>query len=122
MSKSRPNSAPRNFTYRQVNSSYVLGRSEAAGDADPTCSIAGRIAQIAREAKVPRLIHVSHLNANPHSPSMFYRTKHQGELLVRKEFRDATIVRPGPMYGAEDWLLRDMAGRSFPSCFCSASD
>ena len=74
------------------------------------CSLAGRIAQICREEHVPRLIHVSHLNASANSSSAFYRTKYLGELLVRKEFPEATIVRPGPMYGYDDGLLYDMAG------------
>ena len=70
---------------------------------------AQRIARICAEANVPRLIHVSHLNAAPDSPSELYRTKWEGERAVRDAFPEATIVRPGPMFGAEDWLLNDMA-------------
>ncbi|ORX34514.1 hypothetical protein BD324DRAFT_636205 [Kockovaella imperatae] len=82
----------RNFSYRNVNA-----------------TVAGNIARICREEGVPRLIHVSHLNASADSPSAFYRTKHNGEEIVRREFPEATIVRPGPMYGHEDWFLNDMA-------------
>ena len=38
-----------------------------------------------------------------------YRTKYAGERAVRDSFPDATIVRPSTMFGAEDWLLNDLA-------------
>ena len=74
---------------------------------------AGLIAQVAAQSNVPRLIHVSHLNASPTSPSAFYRTKHEGERAVRGAFPEATIVRPAWMFGAEDWLL-NAAARAYP--------
>ena len=73
------------------------------------------IAQIARDLDVPRFIHISHLNAKPDSESRFYRTKYEGEVAVREAFPEATIVRPAPMFGGEDWLLNAIA--SFPSTF-----
>ncbi|KAJ9122774.1 hypothetical protein QFC24_004204 [Naganishia onofrii] len=89
----------RNFTYSDVN---VAG--------------AELIARVSRDVGVPRFVHVSHLNAAPDSPSEFYRTKFEGERRVRDAFgRDATIVRPGPLFGAEDWLLNGIA--SYPTLF-----
>jgi uncharacterized protein YbjT (DUF2867 family) len=73
---------------------------------------AERIAQIAQEAGVPRLIHVSCLNASPNSASKFYKTKWEGEEKVKKAFPDATIVRPGTMYGYEDRFLNNMASKT----------
>lgn len=70
---------------------------------------AQRIAQIAAAAGVPRLVHVSHLNAAPDSPSAFYRSKARGEALVAAAFPAATIVRPGTMFGYEDKLLNNIA-------------
>jgi len=68
------------------------------------------IAQICAESpSVSRLVHVSHLNAAVDSPSAFYRTKALGEQKVKKAFPNATIVRPGPMFGHEDKLLNSMA-------------
>lgn len=67
------------------------------------------------QSNVDQLIHVSHLNANPNSSSRFYRTKYDGERAVRSAFPDATIVRPGPMFGAEDWLLN--AAAQYPALF-----
>ncbi|KAK4052945.1 Protein-lysine N-methyltransferase efm5 [Microbotryomycetes sp. JL221] len=70
---------------------------------------ARRIARIASLAGVDRLIHVSHLNANANSPSKFYRAKFEGEQAVKEAFNDATIVRPGWMFGHEDRLLNTLA-------------
>ncbi|KAH9948833.1 NADH dehydrogenase [Amylocystis lapponica] len=70
---------------------------------------AQRIAHIAAESGVGRFVHVSHLNAAHDSPSAFYRSKAQGEELVREAFPTATIVRPAAMYGYEDKLLNNIA-------------
>jgi len=88
----------RNFSYRDVN---VTG--------------AKSIASVAADLDVPRLIHVSHLNADPNSESEFYRTKYEGEKAVREVFPEATIVRPPQMFGPEDWLLNAIA--SYPTLF-----
>lgn len=76
---------------------------------DVHVSGAERIAKIAAQAGVPRLVHVSHLNASTSSTSHFYRTKAEGEERVRDAFPAATIVRPGQMYGCEDKFLNNMA-------------
>lgn len=88
----------RNFSYEDVN---VTGP--------------GLIARIASDLQIPRLIHLSHLNASPTSESAFYRTKYEGEVKVREEFPDATIVRPGALFGGEDWLLNAIA--SYPTLY-----
>lgn len=84
--------SPRNFTFNDVH---------ATG--------AARIAAIAADAGVSRLIHVSHLNASADSPSAYLRSKAEGEELVKKAFDGATIARPGPLYGHEDRFLNQMA-------------
>jgi NADH dehydrogenase (ubiquinone) 1 alpha subcomplex subunit 9 len=43
--------------------------------------------------------------ADADSKSTWARTKAQGEVEVKREFPDATIVRPGKMFGDEDRLL-----------------
>lgn len=88
----------RNFSYEDVN-----------------VKTAGLIAEVCAQSNVDQLIHVSHLNANPNSSSRFYRTKYDGERAVRNAFPDATIVRPGPMFGAEDWFLN--AAAQYPALF-----
>ena len=76
---------------------------------------ARRIARIAHQAGVGRLIHVSHLNARGDSPSAFYKTKWEGEQAVAQAFPGATIARPGWLFGHEDRLLNTVA--VFPFCF-----
>ncbi|CAI5758366.1 unnamed protein product [Candida verbasci] len=73
--------------------------------ADINIGLTKRITQAAKDANVPRFIHVSSYNANPNSESIFYATKGIGEQVVRDIIPDATIVRPSPMYGREDNLL-----------------
>ncbi|VDN05450.1 unnamed protein product [Thelazia callipaeda] len=67
---------------------------------------AQRIARIAKEMGVQRLIHMSAMNATKNTPptlfnkpSQFLRTKGLGEEVVREEFPNATIIRPSVMYG-----------------------
>lgn|ERR1700722_8374552 len=87
---------PRNFDYTAV---HVAG--------------AERIANIAARSGVPRLVHLSHLNASSDSTSKFYQTKAEGEERVRAVFPDATIIRPANMYGYEDKLLNNIASQFF---------
>lgn len=70
------------------------------------------IARIARESGVKRLVHLSALNANPHPKgiilpegSKFLSTKYDGELAVRDEFPEVTILRPSDIYGQGDRFL-----------------
>lgn len=70
---------------------------------------AARIARIAQESGVSRLVHVSHLNASPDSTSAFYRTKAEGEEAVKEAFPTATIIKPAALYGYEDKFLNNIA-------------
>lgn len=76
-----------------------------------------RIAEAVAKYDVDRYIHVSSYNADPNSPSSFFATKGRGELAARRIFPEATIVRPAPMFGDEDNLLRRLgsAGNLFTS-------
>lgn len=72
---------------------------------DVHIDVAQKISKACREAGVAKLIHVSAMNADPSSKSKFLKTKAQGELAVKSEFSQATIVRPSNMYGYEDRFL-----------------
>ncbi|HLI10905.1 MAG TPA: complex I NDUFA9 subunit family protein [Alphaproteobacteria bacterium] len=62
----------------------------------------GRIARAARAAGVKRLVHVSALGADLLSPSVYGRTKAEGEAAMRDAFPAATIMRPSVVFGPED--------------------
>jgi NADH dehydrogenase (ubiquinone) 1 alpha subcomplex subunit 9 len=70
---------------------------------------ASRIAEAVAKYDVDRFVHVSSFNADKNSPSEFFRTKGQGEDIVRSIFPETTLVRPAPMYGWEDKLLNKLA-------------
>ncbi|MEM7442221.1 MAG: complex I NDUFA9 subunit family protein [Pseudomonadota bacterium] len=63
---------------------------------------AARIARLAKQAGVGRLIHVSALGASSASPSRYAQTKATAEEGVLAAFPEATIVRPSIVFGPED--------------------
>jgi NADH dehydrogenase len=63
---------------------------------------AGGLAKAAMNAGASTFVHVSALGASPTSPSVYARTKVDGELRVRESFPAATILRPSLLFGPED--------------------
>lgn len=81
---------------------------------DSNVEVPRKIARISREMGVERFIHVSAMGADPEHESKylkngsFLRTKGLGELAVRDEFPNATIVRPSVLYGEADRFISYM--------------
>ncbi|KAK8091658.1 NADH-ubiquinone oxidoreductase 40 kDa subunit [Apiospora hydei] len=71
-----------------------------------------RICEALAKYDVDRYVHVSSYNADPNSPSEFFRTKGLGEQVARSIFPETTIVRPAPVFGFEDNLLIKLANPS----------
>ncbi|KAK6837886.1 NADH-ubiquinone oxidoreductase 40 kDa subunit [Apiospora arundinis] len=71
-----------------------------------------RICEAVAKYDVDRYVHVSSYNADPNSPSEFFRTKGLGEQVARSIFPETTIVRPAPVFGFEDNLLIKLANPS----------
>ena len=63
---------------------------------------AGRVARIAAELGVGRLVHISALAADPASASGYARSKAEGEAAVLAAFPAAVILRPSVIFGPED--------------------
>ena len=63
------------------------------------------LAQACLEMGVKRLIHVSALGAALDAPSMYQRSKAQGEAVLQAAGLDLTILRPSVIFGAEDKFL-----------------
>jgi uncharacterized protein YbjT (DUF2867 family) len=70
---------------------------------------AARVAQLAREAGVERLVHVSGIGSDAKSTSPYIRSRGEGERVVREAFPTATLVRPSVMFGRGDAFVRPLA-------------
>ena len=66
---------------------------------------AARVARLAREVGVERLVHVSGIGADPASPSDYIRARGEGEIAVHEAFPGATLVRPSVMFAPDDHFL-----------------
>jgi NADH dehydrogenase len=74
-----------------------------------------RLARLAREAGIERLIHISAIGADPRSPSAYARSKAAGEQAVRDAFPTATILRPSIVFGPEDDFFNRFAAMAMVS-------
>lgn len=70
---------------------------------------AGRIARIAAEESVGKMVHVSALGADAGSDSDYSRTKGEGEAAVLAAFPHAVILRPSIIFGTEDGFFNRFA-------------
>ena len=69
-----------------------------------------RIARLAKDAGITRMVHVSAIGADADSDSNYARTKAIGEAGVLKHQPDAMIVRPSIVFGPEDDFFNRFAG------------
>ena len=72
----------------------------------------GRIARIAREEGVARMVQISAIGADEDAESDYARTKALGEAAVRDHMPDAVILRPSIVFGPEDEFFNRFAGMS----------
>jgi NADH dehydrogenase len=70
---------------------------------------AGRIARIAAESGVARMVQVSAIGADPASRSAYARTKAQGEAAVLAAMPGAMVLRPSIVFGPEDQFFNRFA-------------
>jgi len=70
---------------------------------------AERIATLAAEMGVERLVHISAIGADNESDSAYSRSKGWGELAVLKAFPKAMILRPSVIFGTEDEFFNRFA-------------
>lgn len=63
---------------------------------------ARRVASLAHRHGLARLVHISGIGADPASSSPYIRSRGEGELAVRSEFPNASVLRPAVMFGSDD--------------------
>src|SRR5262249_43539158 len=80
-------------------------------------SAPAKLARLAREAGVERLVHISAIGADPRSTSAYARTKAAGEQAVHDAFPPATILRPSIVVGPEDDFFNRFASLAMMSPF-----
>jgi NADH dehydrogenase len=78
---------------------------------------AGRIARLAKQAGVRRLVHLSALGADRHSASAYAQSKAIGEHKVLEAFPEATILRPSIIFGPEDSFFNRFGSMALKSPF-----
>lgn len=73
---------------------------------------ATRIAAMAAELGVARLVHLSAIGANEEGETFYARSKGRGEAGVLQHFPSATILRPSVVFGPEDAFFNRFASMS----------
>ncbi|KOC64425.1 NADH dehydrogenase [ubiquinone] 1 alpha subcomplex subunit 9, mitochondrial [Habropoda laboriosa] len=76
---------------------------------------ARKLARLAKQCNVERFIHMSCLNAAKKPTvegSKILQTKWEGELAVKEEFPEATIIRPSAIYGQRDKFISHYCNES----------
>jgi NADH dehydrogenase len=75
------------------------------------------VAEVARAARTPRLVHMSALGADPQAPSAYGRSKAAGEAAVFETLPHAVVFRPSLQFGPEDRFFNRFAGmaRAMPA-------
>ena len=71
---------------------------------------AERIARLASEENVERMVHISAIGANAESDSIYAQTKAQGEAGILAAFPTAVILRPSVIFGPDDNFFNRFAG------------
>lgn len=71
---------------------------------------AGRIARIASDMGITKMVHLSAIGADAQSDSLYQRSKSEGEALVTQHFPTAVILRPSVIFGMEDQFFNRFAG------------
>lgn len=70
---------------------------------------ATRIARLAAEAGITRMVHLSSIGARETSPSLYAQTKARGEAGILTNIAEPVILRPSVIFGPEDQFFNRFA-------------
>ncbi len=73
---------------------------------------AAQVARFAMEAGASRMLHISGIGVDEHSPSAFINARARGEQAVQEQYPGAIIVRPSVMFGPHDAFLSSLVAIS----------
>ena len=73
---------------------------------------AARIARLAAEQGIARMVHISAIGADAEAESVYAQTKARGEEAVKEHMPGAVILRPSIIFGPEDDFFNRFAGMS----------
>jgi uncharacterized protein YbjT (DUF2867 family) len=99
-------------SFAVVNLAGALFETSRQSFSDLHAKGAEKLAQMAKAAGVERFIQVSSLGVDKAVSSKYARTKVMGEKSVRAAFPEATILRPGVVFGPEDQFFNKFAALS----------
>lgn len=71
---------------------------------------AARVARLAAEQGIDRMVHISAIGADPEGSSLYAKSKAAGEAAVLEKQPDAMILRPSVVFGPEDQFFNRFAG------------
>ena len=94
--------APADMVVNLVGILAPSGRQTFAG---LQAELPGRIGQMASQYGVESIVHLSAIGASLKSPSMYARTKAEGQRALLRKFPQATILQPSVIFGPGDGLF-----------------
>ncbi len=94
--------APADMVVNLVGILAPSGRQTFAG---LQAELPGRIGQMASQYGVESIVHLSAIGASLKSPSLYARTKAEGERALLRQFSQATILQPSVIFGPGDGLF-----------------
>jgi NADH dehydrogenase len=64
---------------------------------------------LAKKYNIKRLIHISSIGANINSKIKYQKTKGEGEIAIKENYKDVNIIRPSIVFGPEDGFFNVQA-------------
>jgi len=92
-----------------VNCVGILNETSKQKFTDLQAYGAGQVAKIAADCGVRNFVHFSAIGADIDSQSKYLKSKAEGEEMVRASFKNAIIIRPSIVFGAEDQFFNRFA-------------